>query len=58
MYTYTRMLKTQSFVGLDVLTAVAEKSSIFWDIMPYSPLKVGQHFGRLCRHGEMFLRNS
>jgi hypothetical protein len=32
-------------VGYEVLTAVVLKSSIFWHITPYSPLKVNQHFG-------------
>jgi hypothetical protein len=27
-------------VGFEVLTAVVMKSSIFWDVMPCSPLKV------------------
>jgi hypothetical protein len=30
----------QTNVGFEVLTAVVMKSSIFWDIMPRSPLKV------------------
>jgi hypothetical protein len=32
-------------VGFEVLTAVVMKSTIFWDIMPCSPLKVNRHFG-------------
>jgi hypothetical protein len=32
-------------VGLDVLTAVVLKSTIFWDITPCSPLKVNRRFG-------------
>jgi hypothetical protein len=32
-------------VGFQVLTAVVMKSSIFWDITPYSPLKVNRRFG-------------
>jgi hypothetical protein len=35
------------FVGLEVLTPVVIKSSIFWDIMPSSPLKVNRRFGGL-----------
>jgi hypothetical protein len=31
-------------VGFEVLTAVVMKSTIFWDIMPCSPLKVDQRF--------------
>jgi hypothetical protein len=30
---------------LESLTAVVVKSSVFWYIMPYSPLKVKQRFG-------------
>jgi hypothetical protein len=30
----------QSIVGFKVLTAVVMKSTIFWDTMPCSPLKV------------------
>jgi hypothetical protein len=33
-----------TYVGFQVLTAVVMKSSIFWDIMPYSPLKVNRRF--------------
>jgi hypothetical protein len=32
-------------VGFEVLTAVAMKSSIFWDITPYGPLKVYRRCG-------------
>jgi hypothetical protein len=32
------------FVGLEILTAVVMKSSIFWDNMPCSPLEVNQCF--------------
>jgi hypothetical protein len=41
-------------VGLEVLTAAAIKSSIFWDIMQCNPLEVNQRFGgtgRLHLHG-------
>jgi hypothetical protein len=34
------------FVGFEMFTAVIMKSSIFWDITPYSPLKVNRRFGR------------
>jgi hypothetical protein len=34
--------------GFDVLTAVVTKSSISWDIMPCSPLKVSRCFGGTC----------
>jgi hypothetical protein len=32
-------------VGFEVLTAMVVKSTVFWDNMPCSPLKVDQHFG-------------
>jgi hypothetical protein len=32
-------------VGIEVLTAVVMKSTIFWDITPCSPLKVNRRFG-------------
>jgi hypothetical protein len=34
--------------GFEVLTAVVMNSSIFWDIMPCSPLEVNQRFGEIC----------
>jgi hypothetical protein len=34
--------------GFDVLTAVVMMSSISWDILPCSPLKVSGCFGRTC----------
>jgi hypothetical protein len=37
-------------LGFEVLTAVVMKSSVFWDIMPCSLLKVNQHFGGTCRY--------
>jgi hypothetical protein len=37
------------FVGFEFLTAVVIKSSIFWDIMPYSSLKLRLTFNGL--HG-------
>jgi hypothetical protein len=33
----------------EVLTAVIMKSTIFWDIMPYSPLSVNRRFGGTYR---------
>jgi hypothetical protein len=36
-------------VGFEVLTAVVMKSSVFWDIMPCSPLKLYRRFGGTCR---------
>jgi hypothetical protein len=35
-------------VGLEVLTAVVMKSSIFWDIKPCSLLKFNRHFRGIC----------
>jgi hypothetical protein len=35
-------------VGIEVLTAVVMKSSISWDIRPYSLVKVNQCFGGIC----------
>jgi hypothetical protein len=35
-------------VGFEILTAVVLKSSIFWDIIPCSPLNVNQHFRGTC----------
>jgi hypothetical protein len=55
------------YVRFEVPTAVVMKSSILWDIKPYSPLKVNRCFGgtyRLHFHlfdpedrSDMFLRN-
>jgi hypothetical protein len=36
-------------VGSEVFTVMAMKSSVFWDIRPYIPLKVGRRFGGTCR---------
>jgi hypothetical protein len=36
-------------VGFEVFTAVVMKSSTFWDITPYIPLKVNIRFGETCR---------
>jgi hypothetical protein len=33
------------FVGFEVLTAVIMRNSIFWDVTPFSPLKVNRRFG-------------
>jgi hypothetical protein len=35
-------------VGFEILTAVVITSSFFWDIMPYSPLKVNGRVGGTC----------
>jgi hypothetical protein len=36
-------------LGFEVLTAVDMKSSIFWDVTPYSTSKVIRRFGAACR---------
>jgi hypothetical protein len=38
--------KTILNVGFEILTAVIMTSSVFWDIMPRSALKVNLRFGR------------
>jgi hypothetical protein len=40
--------RTDNYIRLVVLTAVVVKSSIFWDITPYSPSNVNRHFGGTC----------
>jgi hypothetical protein len=42
-----------NIVGFEVLTAVAMKISILWDITPCSPLKVNRSFGE---HGASMFR--
>jgi hypothetical protein len=42
--------KFDLFVGVEVLTAVVMKSSVFWDTMPRSLLKVNRCFEGTCRH--------
>jgi hypothetical protein len=32
--------RDDNYVGFEVLTAVAKKSSVFWDMTPCSPLKI------------------
>jgi hypothetical protein len=36
-------------VGFEVLAAVVVKSSIFWDITPFSPFEVDRRFGGKLR---------
>jgi hypothetical protein len=36
-------------VGFEVLTTVVMKNTIFWDIMPCSPLSVNRRFGEIYR---------
>jgi hypothetical protein len=43
------------YIGFEVLTAVVIKSSILWDIMPCSPLKVNRRF-ECCLLHIFFLR--
>jgi hypothetical protein len=48
-------------VGVEVFTAVVMKCTIFWDIMPCSPLKVNRRFGgtyRLHLQGRKMSRES
>jgi hypothetical protein len=40
----SQVVTTKGIVGFVVLTVVIMKSSIFWNIMLYSPLKVNWHF--------------
>jgi hypothetical protein len=35
-------------IGFQILTAVVMKSSVFWEMTPYSPLKVNWSFGGTC----------
>jgi hypothetical protein len=43
-------LKSNEYIGFQVLAAVAIKSSVFWDITPRGPLKVNRHLpGRIIR---------
>jgi hypothetical protein len=41
----TRNFKLFAVVGTEVLTVVVVKSTIFWVITPYTPLKVNRRFG-------------
>jgi hypothetical protein len=46
LYCHTRVyFGTQIDVGFEVVTAVVMKSTVFWDIMACSPLKVNRRFG-------------
>jgi hypothetical protein len=42
-------MKKNNIIGLEVLTVVVAKSSVFWYIMPSSPSKVNRCFGGTCR---------
>jgi hypothetical protein len=37
------------YVGCEVLTSVVVKSTLFWDITPWSPLSVNRRFGETYR---------
>jgi hypothetical protein len=39
---------TRMPIGFEVLTAAVMKRTIFWDIMPCSPLSVNRRFGGTC----------
>jgi hypothetical protein len=39
--------KVGRLVGYEVLTPVISKSSVFWDITQYIPLKIRRRFGRI-----------
>jgi hypothetical protein len=41
---HKRLFSKTWTAGFEVLTAVAMKSSTFWDIMPYTPPKIDEHF--------------
>jgi hypothetical protein len=48
-FSFTKTMKNNNAsVGIEVLTAVVVKSSIFWDIMLCSPLKLNRRFGGTC----------
>jgi hypothetical protein len=51
LHTFSNLLIYQPRIWewFDVLTAEVMKRSIFWDIMPCSPLKVNRIFGGTCR---------
>jgi hypothetical protein len=40
-----RIAGHRELIGSEVLTPVVMKSTIFWDITPFSPLKVNRSFG-------------
>jgi hypothetical protein len=42
------IFKTHTCLVFEVLTAVAMKSSVSWDITPCSPVKMSQRFGGTC----------
>jgi hypothetical protein len=44
-----KMAEINFFQVFEVLTAVVMKDSVFWDMTPYSPLKVNRRLGGTCR---------
>jgi hypothetical protein len=48
-FTPPQELKRHPYYVHGVLTAVVTKSTIFWDVMPRSPLKVNRNFGGTYR---------
>jgi hypothetical protein len=47
-------VQTLSVLGSQVLTALVMKSSVFWDITPYSSLKVNQRFGAATHNQSLY----
>jgi hypothetical protein len=45
---YKRKVQVKD-AGFEVFPAVVMKPSVFWDITPYSSLKVNRRFGGICR---------
>jgi hypothetical protein len=41
-----------SLVGFEILTAVAGKSYVFWDVTPFGLVKVNRRFGGSVRQKE------
>jgi hypothetical protein len=52
LFTHQSLIKYAEFA---VLTAVVMKSSLFWDITPYSPLNVNTVHGVMSQKTELFL---
>jgi hypothetical protein len=43
-----KTVSQSTYIGFGVHTAAVMKCSVFWDVTPYSPLKVNRRFGRTC----------
>jgi hypothetical protein len=41
----TQSVTVALYIGLEVLSAVALKISVVWNVTPYSPIKFSPHFG-------------